>query len=225
MTPRLVRLQLAGTGTSWQRRATAIKIALQVSETRPCPRKNWHRQYRHADHQSGSNTCSVPYYPCWITGDTILSPDKWASFSSININALTPRRAKSSLDPRNHIFIYLLSIHSILLLFSVTYALYSQPLLRHYWLWHLSSFGRYHTVATLPFSLVTTGFQTYFPSKVYETPPFIKTIYGFSFYTIARGAPVADRAKSYTNIYYVLSCSYTDPFYSFFLSFFLSFSL
>ena len=51
------------------------------------------------------------------------------------------------------------------------------------------------------------GFQTYFPPKVYGTPPSIKTVSGFTIYARARGAPVGDRVKSYNNSYETIVAS------------------
>ena len=78
--PRPLQLQLSGTEISWQGLAATAKVALQVSETWPHPRKSLPRQYGHTDHQSGGNKCPVPNNPCWITGDSTPSPDKWALF-------------------------------------------------------------------------------------------------------------------------------------------------
>ena len=113
--PHLVRLQLVGTKSSWQGRAVAIIAALQMLETWPRSRKSWPRQYGHADHQLDDNTCPVPKDPYWISGKSTQILDKWTLFSDKNINALTLTGAKPSLDPINHIFIYLLCIHSIIL--------------------------------------------------------------------------------------------------------------
>ena len=132
--PHLVWSQLVGTKSSWHGHATVVIAALQVLETWLRYRKSWPGQYDHADHQSNGDTCLVPNYPCWILGKNTPSLDKWTLFPGININALNPTRAKSSLDPRKHIFIYLLCIHSIILLFIATHNIYSQPLLCHYWL-------------------------------------------------------------------------------------------
>ena len=132
--PRPVRLQKAGTESNWQGRAAAVITELQVSETWPCFRKSWPRQYYHEDHQLDGDTCLVPNNPYWILGKSTPSLDKWTLFPGINIKALIPIGAEPSLDPRNHIFIYFLCIHSIVILFFATFNIYSQSLLCHYWL-------------------------------------------------------------------------------------------
>ena len=48
--------------------------------------------------------------------------------------------------------------------------------------------------------LVADGFLTHVHAKVYGTPTFIKMVSRFPFFTRARGAPVDDIAKSYSNI-------------------------
>ena len=113
--PRLVRLQLEKTKITWQRRAAAVTVALQVSEdvTTSLEKLTW--TVRYSDHQSNSETRPVPNYPCWISRKNTPSLDKWTLFPGINTNSLTPTGAKPSLDLRNHIFNYFLCIHSIIL--------------------------------------------------------------------------------------------------------------
>ena len=72
---------------------------------------------------------------------------------------IDPNNDKLSLDPRNHICNYLICIHSIILCNLLHF--YYQPLLCHYWLYHMSPFGRYHSGAT-PLSLATTWFPNIF---------------------------------------------------------------
>ena len=185
--PRLVRLQLAETKSTWQGRAAAITAALHVSDDVTTFLKKLARIVRHSDHQLDSDMRLVPNYPCWIPGKSTLSLDKLTFFPCINTNSLTPTGAKPSLDLRNTFSIV---FFAFTLLFSATYYIYSKHLLRHYWPYHLSLFGKYHMVPP-PLSLATTWFPNIFSSKS------IRNI--TQLYTRVCSANIGSREKSHTN--------------------------
>ena len=128
-------------------------------------------------HQSGGDMHLVPNYPCWKSRKSTLSLDKRIFLSGINTNSLTPTWAKLPLDPINHILTIFFAFTP---LFSATYYIYSHPLLCHYWLYHWSPFGRYHTGATPLFvSYHVVSKHTFFFQKYEEYHYFIKRFLGF----------------------------------------------
>ena len=160
---RLVRLQLVPGGDKKHMTETCCSRHSRTVGVRQCDHisEKLTGIVRHSDHQSDGDTHLVPNYPCWIPRKSIPSLDKWTLFPSINTNFLTLTRVKPSLDPRN---IFSTIFFAVTLLFSATYYIYSQTLLCHDWLYHLSSFGKYHTGVT-PLSLTTTWLPNIFSSE------------------------------------------------------------
>ena len=74
--PRLERLQLAGTESIWQGRATVVTAALQVSEDVTTFLEKLTQTVSRADHQPDNDMRSIPNYSCWILGKSTLSLDK-----------------------------------------------------------------------------------------------------------------------------------------------------
>ena len=113
--PHLIRLQLARTKGTWQRRAAAATSALQVSRDVTTFLKKLIWILSRLVHQLCGDTRPVSNYPYWKSGKSTSSLDKRMLLSGINTNSLAPTRPRPSLDPRNHTFNYLFRIYSIIL--------------------------------------------------------------------------------------------------------------